>query len=108
MSPITIEMVSRSYNGKSGCMCGCNGNYSLPSHVVIEAANLSLGYEGYDDTDVSDRRVKIAISKVNKALAYHSHELDDDGEYNGDGVSVGRNDDFAWIDQGGRNTVVYF
>ena len=109
MSKITIKDVTKSYNGKSGCMCGCNGNYTLPSHVSIEDANKDIGYEGYDEDSVSDRRVKIAISKINKALEEYRSVLVD-GEYdspNGD-VSVGRTEDFAWFQKNGRNTVVYF
>jgi len=109
MNPITIEQVTKSYNGKTGCMCGCNGKYKLPSHVSIEDANKAIGYEGYDEEDVSDRSVKIAVNKINKALDKYRLMLVD-GEYNSrdDNVNVGRNDDFAWFSKDGRNTVVYF
>lgn len=90
-------------------MCGCNGKYTLPSHIDLDKANEEIGYEVYDDSDVSDRRVKIAINKITKALEQYSSLLED-GEYeneNGD-VSVGRTDKFAWYKANGRNTVVYF
>ena len=25
---LTVNQTTRAYSGKSGCMCGCNGNYS--------------------------------------------------------------------------------
>lgn len=31
---ITLETVTKSYNGKIGCMCGCNGNYSNDAAVT--------------------------------------------------------------------------
>ncbi len=67
MKQIKFEDVTKSYNGKTGCMCGCQGNYSVASHYGIEAANKEIGYEGYDKCN--DRSVRIAVNKINKAIA---------------------------------------
>ena len=68
MELVKFEDVKKSYNGRPGCMCGCNGNYTLPSHQDLAAANKATGWEAYGLADVSDRRVKTALSKVNKAV----------------------------------------
>jgi len=104
---IKFEDVSKSYNGKSGCMCGCNGNYSIPSSTDIDAVNKEVGYIAYDKDNVSDRRVKIAVNKINKALTLQQDTLEGGRSCIG-GVSVGINDNHAWVNDNGRNTVVYF
>ena len=106
MLQINVEQVTKSYNGKSGCMCGCNGKYTLPSRTSIDDANKEVGYECYDQSDVSDRRVKIAVNKINKALEQFKGMSEED--LRAVGVSVGINSEHAWIDRDGRNTVVYF
>ena len=108
MLEITFEQVFKSYNGKSGCMCGCNGNYSLPTHTDIDAANKEIGYEGYDQSDVSDRRVKIAVRKVNQALEQYNGMDEEDLKRDGINVGIDKEHGNAWIEQGGRSTVVYF
>ncbi len=107
MNQITLEQVSKSYNGKSGCMCGCNGNYTLPSHASIERANRVIGYNAYDESNVSDRRVNTAVRKINEALDKYNDQLEN-GEYSKDGYQVGRTNEFAYVNDGNRNTVVYF
>lgn len=40
---ITPDMVQKSYSGKQGCMCGCNGKYSInPAHK--KEADAERGY----------------------------------------------------------------
>ena len=107
MSHINIDQVKKSYNGKSGCMCGCNGNYTLPSDVSIDAANKETGWNAYDESNVSDRRVKIAVRKINEALDQYADRMKD-GEFRDGDFSVGRTDKYAWVDTGSRNTAVYF
>jgi len=68
MELVKFENVKKSYNGRPGCMCGCNGTYTLPSHVSVKEANKATGWDAYNSDDVSDRRVKLALNKVNKAL----------------------------------------
>ena len=96
---IKFENVFKSYNGKSGCMCGCNGKYRLPSHTSIEDANFNTGYNAYDQSDVSDRSVKIAVRKINDALNFvgpHPRWFE-----------VGYQDGIAFINDGDRTTVIY-
>jgi hypothetical protein len=113
MEKIAFETVRKTYNGKSGCACGCNGKYTIPSHVTIAEANAEIGYNGYSDSDVSDRRCKIALNKINKAIEEYDHltKLDASGtynEYSADGVWFCRCDSFVGIDINGRATTVYF
>ncbi len=109
-TPITIDQIFKSYNGKSGCMCGCNGSYTLPSHTSIDEANARIGYDGYDSTKVSDRRVKIAINKINAALDKYRHWTDEqlDELRSEQHIDVGQTDRHAWITNNKRTTVVFF
>lgn len=81
MEHIKFEDVKETYNGKPGCACGCNGRYTLPSHADVDQLNQECGYAAYNDSDVSDRRVKIAITKINKAIDRYRDLVDQDGEY---------------------------
>ena len=100
---IDITKVVKSYNGKSGCMCGCKGKYSLASTTSIDEANEATGYSAYDESNVSDRTVKIAVNKINKELA----ELGDISlPFETDHIGI--NDHNAWIDDGARTTAVFF
>lgn len=90
---ITFDQVDQSYNGKLGCMCGCLGKYTLPNVDAITAANRRVGWNCYDETNVSARRVKIALRKVNEAL------LNDTAEVHSSNVCVDENN--------GRRTVIY-
>ncbi len=73
MNQVKFEDVSKSYNGKTGCMCGCQGTYSVASHYGVEAANKDIGYEGYDECN--DRRVKMAVNKINKVIDAYSVDV---------------------------------
>ena len=93
---IKFENVIKSYNGTTGCMCGCKGKYSIPSHVEPD----ELG-----DELCSDRSVKIAVNKVNKFIDWNNPEM----------VAKHVNSNHAWIHTTGwgsgnigRTTVVYF
>lgn len=112
MQKITFEQVRKSYNGRTGCACGCNGDYTLPSHVSIEEANAQTGYNAYDESDVSDRRVKIALSKVNKAIDEFGSMAKPTStgsmEYISNDVWFCYTDSFVAIDRGNRATTVYF
>lgn len=64
MRQIKIEDVAKVYSGKPGCMCGCNGKYSvMPQHC--ELASKWRGYKITDD-EVSERSVKTIVNKMNK------------------------------------------
>jgi len=112
MQKITFDKVRKTYNGRSGCACGCNGKYTIPSHVSIEEANKETGYNAYDESDVSDRRAKIAMSKVNKAIDEYGSmaKMTREGvyEYYGNDVWFCYSDSFVAIDVGNRATTVYF
>ena len=102
---IKFEQVQQSYTGRVGCMCGCNGKYSIASHWGVEAANKDVGYEGYDKTN--DRAVKLAVNKINKLLDWNNpKDVTNHVEFNNDGTAM-----CAWYNHGkddGRIVVVYF
>lgn len=104
---INIKNVVKSYNGSQGCMCGCKGIYTLPEGTDLKAINKSYGFEHYTTENVSDRRVKTAVNKINKALAMSENELEEAG------LRVGTHDGFkgekiAFLEKGSRSTVVYY
>lgn len=59
---LDLTKILKVYNGKIGCMCGCNGYYKVPA-CNLEAAGKHRGY-AYSEEDVSDRSVKIIAKKV--------------------------------------------
>ena len=59
---INIENVTRVYNGKIGCMCGCGGKYST-NPAYKEEVGKWRGYPVSDD-ECSERSVKIITKKV--------------------------------------------
>ena len=79
-----ISNIAKVYNGKCGCMCGCNGKYSYNEGVAHES------WQG----DVSVRSVKIMAKKI---LSNPLVRFDEDGEY-------------AYVEDrlANKNQVVYF
>ena len=59
---LNIDNVTRVYNGKIGCMCGCGGKYST-NPAYRETVGRERGYAVSDD-EVSERSVKIIAKKV--------------------------------------------
>lgn len=59
---LNISNVTRVYNGRIGCMCGCNGKYSTnPAHR--EVVGEQRGYP-VSDEECNERSVKIIAKKV--------------------------------------------
>jgi hypothetical protein len=56
---VNINGIVKTYSGKIGCMCGCNGKYS---YTADGAANHGPGYDVTDS--VNERSVKIIAKKV--------------------------------------------
>ena len=56
---LDISKVVKVYNGKLGCMCGCNGKYS---YTADGAANYGPGYDVSDK--VNERSVRILTKKI--------------------------------------------
>lgn len=73
--------LTRSYNGKVGCMCGCNGTYRE-----------------------TKRALNMATNKIEKALRVPAAERKAAGIKVGVDYEAGH----AYVEQNGRNTVVYF
>ena len=59
---LNLENVTRVYNGRPGCMCGCNGKYST-NPAYREHVGKERGYP-VSDEEVSLRSVKIIAKKV--------------------------------------------
>lgn len=76
MEQVKFEQVFKSYSGRVGCMCGCNGTYKIPSHTPIAEVNRDVGYNGYDENDVSDRSVRIAMNRINEVIRMSTEERD--------------------------------
>lgn len=56
---LNISKIVKTYSGKIGCMCGCNGKYSYTEHGAVE------DNPGYDVSDsVNERSVRIIAKKV--------------------------------------------
>lgn len=112
MEKIAFASVRKTYNGRKGCACGCNGKYTLPGHVSVEEGNKEVGWDAYSESDISDRRAKIALSKVNKAIEEYGPLAKDDGrgncQYTDKNVWFCYSDTFAAITFNDRTTAVYF
>ena len=59
---VNINGITRVYNGKIGCMCGCGGKYST-NPAYKEEVGKWRGYPVSDD-ECSERSVKIIAKKV--------------------------------------------
>lgn len=91
---IDLEKVQSVYNGKSGCMCGCNGKHRYATKHR-EVAGKGRGYEISDD-EVSDRSVKMLVNKFNKI-----------GEFSIDTNVDGSFCDHIFIEMDGRMKCMY-
>lgn len=99
MNNIKVENVIRTYNGRSGCMCGCLGTYSTTAAAVKREQEAQPDYLSLEHVDVRERSVKIAVNKINKAIDKKDPSLLV-GECPGGELYYG-------IDNGIRNTTVY-
>ena len=72
MPELKLEQISSSYNGKLGCMCGCNGKYSYLK-ISQDYGSKERGYK-VDDNEISERSVNFTINKLNKE-AYRGIEV---------------------------------
>ena len=56
---LNVDKIVKVYNGRCGCMCGCNGKYSYTADGAVNHG------PGYDVTDaVNERSVRIIAKKV--------------------------------------------
>lgn len=83
-----ISNITRVYNGKIGCMCGCNGKYTT-NPAFQELAGKERGYP-VQDSECNPRIVKIIAGKVLR---------------NPNAVREGN---YVYVEQNGRIQVVYF
>jgi len=80
-----VSNIVKTYSGKIGCMCGCQGKYS---YTEDGAKNFGPGYNVEDS--INERSVKIMARKVltDPAVKYE--------------------DDYAYVETDNRIRVVYF
>jgi len=80
-----VSNIVKTYSGRIGCMCGCQGKYS---YTEDGAKNFGPGYNVEDS--INERSVKIMARKVltDPAVKYE--------------------DDYAYVEENGRIRVVYF
>ena len=80
-----VSNIVKTYSGRIGCMCGCQGKYS---YTEDGAKNFGPGYNVEDS--INERSVKIMARKVltNPSVKYE--------------------DDYAYVEENGRIRVVYF
>jgi len=83
---LTKDKITRAYAGKSGCMCGCLGNYKVNSKELIE----------HDESEFSPRAVTMRYNKVMNSDKKEIH-------YNVDKSIL-----CIYVDDDIRNTVIYF
>ncbi len=56
---LNVDKIVKVYNGRIGCMCGCNGKYS---YTADGAKNYGPGYDVTDS--VNERSVRIIAKKI--------------------------------------------
>ena len=80
-----VSNIVKTYSGRRGCMCGCQGKYS---YTEDGAKNFGPGYNVEDS--INERSVKIMARKVltDPAVKYQ--------------------DDYAYVETDNRIRVVYF
>jgi len=80
-----VSNIVKTYSGRIGCMCGCQGKYS---YTEDGARNFGPGYNVEDS--INERSVKIMARKVltNPSVKYE--------------------DNYAYVEENGRIRVVYF
>lgn len=93
---IDPKTIIKTYTGKIGCMCGCNGKYSYSS-AHRDLGSTERGY-GVKDSEVSDRAVNMMANRFNKEGVFKA-DIDQD---------TGRLSDYVYRDDGGRMKVIYF
>ena len=94
----TIEnWVTSRYSGKSGCMCGCNGNYKYKS-ANKELAEKNRGYAISSD-EISDRAVNSCFNRLKREL--HNGNV----KYM---LFSNEKEGNIFLDEKGRNNAIYF
>ena len=85
---VDISKITRVYNGKIGCMCGCNGKYTT-NPAYQEDVSMERGYPVTSD-ECNPRIVKIIAGKVLR------------------NPNAKREDNYVFVEQNGRILVAWF
>ena len=86
---LTVDQVYTAYNGKIGCMCGCQGDYAYASQHR-EYASSHRGYR-VDDDEINDNRLRRRFNTIKNFIGT---------------FIVG--DHYVYIERNGRCFAIYF
>jgi hypothetical protein len=100
------QNVLKVYNGKRGCMCGCNGNYKVTLACLEEASN-DRGYAYDAEEDVSDRAVAMACTRMRNYITARSDE-ELQAAINKKELSISPDAQYVCVDTDTRTNAVYF
>jgi hypothetical protein len=92
---VTINQVLKTYSGRPGCACGCNGKYAYRPETK-EIGAKERGYE-VDADDIKPKSVAHTIKMVNSAIK---------GEMEVDCLVFDR--EFISVEKGNKVWTVYF
>lgn len=93
VASLNVEDILKSYSGKPGCMCGCNGDYHVTAETREEASK-ERGYP-YTDEDVSRAQVMGVLAQV--ALAAEAREYVDIESATGRQMGWGLAEDLQYV-----------
>jgi len=82
---LNIENVKRAYNGKTGCMCGCNGNYKTMHPELARCSN--------------DEVSKASVSRRFNKVLNSEHAIV---------LTTNTNEYIVYLDYNERSTVLYY
>lgn len=92
---VTVNQGLKTYAGRPGCACGCNGRYSYRPETR-ELGGKDRGYE-VDASEVRPRSVKATVDKINAAIR---------GEFEIDSLIFDR--EFISVESGNKVWTAYF
>lgn len=64
---IKRDRILKAYNGRVGCMCGCNGNYAYPTTITPAEIQAHQGWCPSDE-DYNDNAVKLRIGRIENLI----------------------------------------
>lgn len=105
LEALQVSNVLTSYTGKTGCMCGCNGNYYVTAESR-SAAEKDRGY-AHDDKDVSPKAVARAVNGLRMFIGSKSDE-ELQAAIDSGVLCIAADMQYIGTEINGRNRFVYF
>jgi hypothetical protein len=78
--------VTKTYNGKIGCMCGCQGKYSEPGTLAS----------------------RLRLNRILNFIGPMRPDADNFGDKASYSTETFMGDHYVYVEENGRNTTVYF